>query len=137
MRLHRLLSLSVSFVFGWIIYMIGVVVFPFDGMLSIVFQVFFGLIVSLVITSLSWLFGCIIKKNIAEKYMPSYRLHLISILFFLVLLFFGYSLGLRDTYVDLETGVVFESVNMIVGITSYILIVFLIANWPLKEKINE
>ena len=48
--LARLIAMVAAFGLGWIIYMIGMLVTAYDGVLSLIFQPVMGLIVSLGLT---------------------------------------------------------------------------------------
>jgi hypothetical protein len=121
-------------VIGWIIYIIGVVVFPYNGIFTILFQFILGALITGIIVLVSWLMGLIIRKYIPKKYLPTYRTHLVIIVICIFFLVFGYSLGLTSIYINSELGTTFQSGNMIVDIGAYLLIIFFIANWPIKQK---
>lgn len=131
---YRLVSLVVSFIAGWIIYTIGVTVFPYDGIIAIIFQAVIGAIITGIVVLLSWLIGFVARKYLPARCLRGYLFHLVAIGLCLFLLIFGCSLGLRGNYIDSEIGTTFQSINPIVGIGGYLLIIFFIANWPIKQK---
>ena len=132
---YRLLALLASFIAGWITYTVGVMVFPYDGIIAIAFQAVIGAVLTGIVVALSCLIGFVLRKYVPIKYLPGYRVYLIAIILCLFFLIFGYSLGLRGNYVDSETGTTFQSGNAIVGVGGYLLIIFFIANWPIKKKL--
>lgn len=132
---YRFLALSVSFVIGCIIYTIGVAIFPYDGVIAILFQTILGFIITGITVLMSWLIGSIFRKHVLKKYLPGHYAHLIGVTVCAFFLIFGYSLGLRGVYLNPETGTNFKSINPVIGIGGYILIIFLIANWPIKSKV--
>ncbi len=132
---YRLLALLVSFIAGWIIYIVGVMAFPYDGITAIAFQVVIGAALTGIVVILSCLIGSVLRKYVTIKYLPGYRLHLISISLCIFFIIYGYSFGFRSNYIDSEMGTAFQSINAIVGVGGYLLIIFFIANWPTRKKL--
>lgn len=131
---YRLITLAASYVVGWILYMFGVLVFPYDGVISLVFQTLIGAVVSCVVVGVSWLIGTLVRTYIPKKYIPGYRIHVGIMVIVVALLFVINLLGVRGTYIDSEVGTTFSSINVYIGVIGYIFILFFITNWPIERK---
>ncbi len=130
---YRLLALSISFIAGWMLYIIGIVFFPYEGFVAILLQVVLGAFITGTVVLFSWLAGLIIRKYVSKTYLPRYHIHLCIVVTSLLIIIFGYSFGLRSSYINPEIGTAFQSGNMTSIIVSYLLIIFFIANWPTKQ----
>ncbi len=133
--MKRLIAVTAAFVAGWLAYMIAMVLTVYDGVLSLLFQPFVAALASGLFVGAALLAGLLLRVPGARSIWASNRwiaglLALGSIL----LLCFGYSLGLRETQVDPETGRTLVVLDGRVALGGYFMMIFAIANWPVRRR---
>lgn len=135
--LFRLIALFLSFIVGWVIYVVGVFSMPYAGFLGVLLQIVFGAVISGFIVLVSYLVGYIIKKYFSKIIQIDNGIRIFILLLSLLLLIFGNRIGLTQQYFNPETGEVFQSLNANIAIICYISIIFLIANWPTQKRVQS
>ena len=115
--------------------MIAMVMTVYDGILSLIFQPIMAAIVSAGCVGVCLLIGLIFRVPAVGNLWRSSRLiaiglALLSIFFMLC----GSSMGLTQTYTDSETGRQFVGLKSGLGLGCYFLLLFVIANFPLRSK---
>ena len=128
----RVCLIFAAFCVAYIIYMVGIMMMPREGMISLIVQPLMAAMASTVIVIVALLTGLLLKLPIVRDIWSSGRKLSISIsLFGLLLLCAGYSLGLRSIGID-KTGAQFEMLNPYAAIVGCYLVVFGIVNLPIR-----
>jgi hypothetical protein len=133
--LTRGVAAAVAFVVGWAVYMVGMVLTVYDGCLSLLFQPIMAALWSSLTVAAALASGLILRLPGLRRWWRSSMLWAASIAgASLFLLVFGYALGLRSTFVDPESGVEFQALQVGVAIGAYFALLFAIANWPAPRR---
>lgn len=134
--MKRLLAVLAAFVAGWVAYMVAMVATVYDGLISLVFQPFMAAIVSGLFVTGSLGLGFLLRMipGVGRGWDSNRWIAALMVLGSLFALCFGYSLGFRETQLNSETGRSFVTLDGRVAISGYFLLIFAIANWPIRAR---
>ncbi len=119
------------------VYMVAMIVTVYDGLLSMLFQPIIGGVVASLAVLGSLAVGLVFRiPAIGRAWRAVWFVAPALAVASVVLMCFGSRWGLTTTFTEPETGVKTTGLLPEVGITSYLVMVFVIANWPLKPKPN-
>jgi hypothetical protein len=132
--LDRIVCSIPAFCAGWLVYMVAAMVQGIDGFPAILFAPIMAGIFSGIFVALSLLFGLILLIPFLRRWWTSTRLWAILIASLSILLLcFGYYLGISDTGVHPETGKEIEMLHPLAVVIGYWSLIFAIANWPVRK----
>ena len=127
----RLLAAFIAWLVGWIIYFDAVYE---GGVPAMLVQPVITSIVATVSLGLVLLLGLVIRIPAIHRLWHSTSLLAGSIVAVsLVLLCFGSACGLTESYTSLKTGHESAVLHREAAIPAYLLLMFAIANWPIRE----
>ncbi|MCC6961844.1 MAG: hypothetical protein IT585_01190 [candidate division Zixibacteria bacterium] len=129
--LGRAFCLFAAFVVGFAVYMVEAIRTSYDGFPSIFILPFMATIVSGAVVLIAFLVGLVLLLRPLKCFWTSSRVWagLVSLIGLLLLLF-GYTVGLRDTGYNPELGTEFEMLHPAAALGGYFLLLFGIANMP-------
>jgi hypothetical protein len=132
--LARSLAIFAAFCLGWIIYMIAMILTVYDGVLSMIFQPFMAALCSAVFVALALVVGLVLRIPILSRWWTSTPLWAAILAgASLLLLAFGYWLGLTDVGTNPETGEQFTMLHPLAALAGYFFALFAVANWPTRK----
>jgi hypothetical protein len=133
----RLIAVAVALALGWITYMIGMVLTVYDGLMSILFQPLMAAFTSGLFVSAALVLGLVLRIPVLARWWTATWLWaaLIGGASLLVLAF-GYSLGLTDTGTNPETGESVVTLHPAAALGGYFFLLFAAANWPTRRRGN-
>ena len=130
----RLFLIFLSFVAGWVMYMVAMMTTTYDGFPSLIIQPILAAIISGLTVGLCLLFGLMLRLPGLKQFWHSTPfLQICLLVASLGLMIFGSSIGLSEVYIDEELNRHFVGLNSAVALSTYILVVFTLANWPIKR----
>jgi len=135
--LARALAAFVAFVVGWVVYMVAMIVTVYDGVLSLIFQPIIAVLCSVFFVMFALLVGLVLKIPILSRWWRGSRLWvLILIVGSLFIMCFGSSLlaSIAENFSNTETGMQYQRLHSNAVLISYFVLIFGIANWPLRNK---
>jgi len=119
---------------GWIVYMIAMILTIYDGLLSLIFQPIMGLLASVLFVGAALIAGVLFRIPALGRIWRSSWMWAAGVVFSSIFLMcFGSMLGLRQCYLDPETGQQFAGLHSGVALASYFALLFAITHWPLKK----
>ncbi|MBN9690887.1 MAG: hypothetical protein J0M24_11665 [Verrucomicrobia bacterium] len=134
---RRALTILIALAVGWIVYMIAMVMTVYDGLLSMIFQPIIAVICSSLTVGMSLLVGLLFKVPVLGRWWRVTPIPVgLLVVASLVILCFGASLGLRQTFTHPETQQPIVGLRPDAALGGYFVLLFAIANWPLKQKWN-
>jgi hypothetical protein len=134
MRKHRF-RFWAGWAVGWAVYMVAMAVAAYDGLLSLVFQPICGAVVSALAVGLAALLGLIFLLRCVGQLWRGYpAVAWVAAGTCLSVMAFGSRLGLTYVYTDPESGRQFLGLHPIAALVSYLLLVFVVTNWPTAES---
>ncbi len=129
--LGRALCLFAAFVVGFAVYMVEAIRTSYDGFPSIFILPFMATIVSGAVVLIAFLVGLVLLVRPLKSFWTSSRVWAGSVsLLGLLLLLFGYAVGLRDIGFSPELGTETEMLHPAAALGGYFLLLFGIANMP-------
>ena len=132
--IRRVLAVLAAFAVGWVVYMIAMVLTVYDGLLSLIFQPIMAALWSGLAVGLSLLAGLVLRVGpIARVWNGSRRWAVLIIAVSLFVLIFGYFLGLTYVGIEPETEAAVVILHPAAALAGYFLLVFGIANWPIRR----
>jgi len=133
--MKRLFAVLIAFIAGWVAYMVAMVATVYDGLLSLLFQPVMAAVASGLFVGLSLVAGLLLMiPSLGKAWNSNRGIAGLMVLGSLFVLCFGYGLGFRETQVDPETGRTIVTLDGRVAIGGYFLMIFAIANWPLRAR---
>jgi hypothetical protein len=115
--------------------MIAMVMTVYDGLLSMIFQPIIAAFCSFLTVGGSLLVGLLFKVPVLGRLWRSTPIPAaLLVVTSLVILCFGSSLGLRQTFTDLETHQQVEGLRPEAAVGAYFVLLFVLTNWPLRQK---
>jgi len=124
-----------AFITGWLLYMIGMILTTYDGLLSLIFQPLIGAVVSGIVVVVALLAGLLLRVSPFRRWWHGRRLWAMIIAgLSLFVLCFGYSLGLTWVATHPETGAKIEMLHPTAAILGYFALIFAVTNWPVRRK---
>ncbi len=129
--LKRTMAVVAAFGLGWVVYMIGMVLTVYDGVLSLIFQPFIAALVSGVCVAGALLIGLLLRIPALSRWWTSLRAVFVACgsLFVLV---FGYFIGFTYIGTNPETGSEVVTLHPVAALGGYFLLLFAVANWPMR-----
>jgi len=129
--LGRAVCLFAAFVVGFVVYMVEAIRTSYDGFPSIFILPLMATVVSGAVVLIAFLIGLVLLLKPLNLFWTSSRLWagLVS-LAGLLLLLFGYAVGLRDIGFNPELGTEVEMLHPAAALGGYFLLLFGIANLP-------
>ena len=132
--LSRTLAILVAFGVGWVVYMVGMVLTVYDGLLSLIFQPILAALWSGCVVGVSLLVGRFLRvRSISRIWNGSRRWAALIAAASLFILAFGYSLGLTYVGVNPETHQQIVVLHPAAALGGYFFLLFSIANWPNRK----
>lgn len=132
--MRRSVVILIAWAMGWLVYMIAMVMTVYDGVLSLLFQPIMAAFFSAAFVGIALLIGLILRIPAISRAWRSSRLIAVGLAALSVfLMLFGSSMGLTQTLTDYRTGSHFVSLHWAVAFGSYFVLLFAIANFPLRK----
>lgn len=129
--MQRLMRVIVAWLVGWVIYMIVVVLWGYDGPVGIGVQAAYGAVVSGGAVGLALLVGLVLLVPALGRAWDARPVGAVALaVAALAVMFLGSTLGLTGTYTDPETTVDFRALHPVAALLSYFALLFAVANWP-------
>ncbi len=127
---------------GWIIgfatYMIAMMMTVYDGMTSFILQPIMGAIITTITLGACLIVGLVFHiPRVGRMWRKLWPVALLLAIGSVLLMCFGSTWGMATVFTDPETGQQITGLRPDVGISSYVVLVFAIANWPLSFKPPE
>ncbi len=136
--MHRSILVLLALITGWIVYMIAMLMTVYDGFLSMIFQPIIAMICSLLTVGASLVVGFIFKIPLLGKLWKSTPVPAaLMLVLSLIILCFGSSLGLSQSFVHPETNQQITGLHSDAALGSYVALIFAITNWPIKPKKSD
>ena len=133
--MRRLIAVAVALALGWIIYMIGMVLTVYDGLLSIVFQPLMGALTSGLFVSAALALGLVLRIPVLARWWTATWLWAALIGgASLLILAFGYFLGFTYVGTNPETGQSVVTLHPAAALGGYFFLLFAAANWPTRRR---
>ena len=134
-KVYRLIWIGVAFATSWILYMVGMLLTSYDGLLSLIFQPIMAGIFSMVGIAVSLIVGLIFRyPPIGNWWRKSYLWAGLCVALGLTVLMLAYPLGFTITVQHFETSAELNIIIPELAITAWFLIVFALTNWPDKSR---
>lgn len=115
--------------------MVAMIATVYDGFPSLIFQPIIGALVTTLVVALSLVVGLIfLIPRIGQTWRALWFMAPILVISSIIFMCFGTHLGLTETFTNDETGNKFTGLRSDVALTSYLLMIFVVTNWPLKPK---
>jgi hypothetical protein len=132
--LARALAVVAAFAVGWVVYMVGMVLTVYDGLLSLIFQPIMAGLWSGFVVVLSLLVGLVLRvRPVSRVWNGSRGWAVLIISVSLFVLIFGYFLGLTYVGINPETEAEVEMLHPAAAMACYFSLLFAIANWPVRR----
>lgn len=115
--------------------MVAMVVTVYDGITSIIFQPFIGAVITTLAVVVSLIVGLLFRvPSVGRAWRASWFLAPAIAAGCIILMCFGARWGLTQTFTDPETGQQTVGLRSSVAIASFLVMVFAVANWPVRPK---
>lgn len=125
----RLLCYGAAFAAGGVLYLIGVMLMPYEGFESVILQPLCAVTVSALCTGTAALAGLLLRiRGIRQVWTPGIAFGVLLI--GLALLFLSEPMGLTCPYSDPGSGRSWVGPNATAILSGYFLTLFTVANWP-------
>jgi hypothetical protein len=142
--LKRFACLIVGFMAAYALYIIGLILEPFnynfsgfDGLIALFIQLVMAGLLSAVFVGLAIAVGLILKIPGLREWWHSTRFWPVSLLGLGVfLLAFGYPLGFTSIVTQPQTGAQIKIIDPTMALSACFAIIFAIVNWPLRSRNN-
>jgi len=132
--LARVIAVVAALVLGWIIYMIGMVLTVYDGMLSLIFQPFMAALASGICVAVALLLGLLLRIPVLSRWWTATSLWAALVAAAsLFVLAFGYFIGLTYVGTNPETGSEVVTLHPAAAMGGYFFFLFAVANWPTRR----
>lgn len=132
--LSRAFAILVAFGTGWFVYMVGMVLTVYDGLLSLIFQPILAALWSGFVVALALLVGLLLRvQPISRIWNGSRRWAALIAVASVFILVFGYFLGLTHVGVNPETHQEITMLHPAAALAGYFFLLFSIANWPIRK----
>jgi hypothetical protein len=132
--LARMIAVAAALTLGWIIYMIGMVLTVYDGILSLIFQPFVAALVSGVCVAVALVLGLVLRIPVLSRWWTATSLWAALIAATsLFVLAFGYFIGLTYVGTNPETGSEIVTLHPAAAMGGYFSLLFAVANWPTRR----
>lgn len=132
--LSRAFAILVAFGIGWLVYMVGMVLTVYDGLLSLIFQPILAALWSGFVVALALLVGLLLRvQSISCIWNASRRWAALIAAASVFVLAFGYFLGLTYVGVNPETHQEITMLHPAAALGGYFFLLFSIANWPIRK----
>jgi len=116
---------------GWAVCMIAIVTTDYDGIMTVIFGTIVAVIVGGFVAGAASLSGLILRiPPLAGFWRGRRSLAIAAVIACLAVMAFGSSVGLSDLYVDPVSGRRFVGLHPAAVLSSYFLLLFVVANWP-------
>ena len=131
--LARAIAVVAAFSIGWIVYMIGMVLTVYDGMLSLILQPFMAALASGVCTAVALLVGRLLRLPVSRWWRSTRLWAALLAGASLFTLAFGYFVGLTYVGTNPETGKQVLTLHPVEALTGYFFLICAGANWPVQR----
>lgn len=132
--IKRVLAVATAFAVGWIVYMVGMILTTYEGLLSLILQPIMAAVVSGLFVCLALLVGLCLQLSWFRWWkrgpLPAAVLAGIS----LGILTFGYFLGITYVGVHPETDSEVLILHPAAALAGYFGLLFAVANWPVRQQ---
>ena len=133
--MRRVITIIAAWALGWLVYMVAMVVTVYDGIMSMIFQPIIGAVITTMTVIGSLVVGLLFRvPPIGRAWRAAWFMAPLLVIGSILLMCFGTRWGLTEAFTNPETGQQGVGLSPRVGITSYLVMVFAVANWPLKPK---
>ena len=134
----RTACIAIALALGWLVYMVGVLLTMYDGILVLFVQALMAVLFSGVTVALALAVGLVLRVPALWHVWNSSRAWAVSILAASVgLLTLGYPLGLRFTATHPETGAELVMLHPAAAVCGYFGLLFAVANFPVFNAQSE
>jgi hypothetical protein len=129
--MRRVIAIVAACVTGWFVYMVAMMVTVYDGLLSLIFQ---PIVVTVVVVG-SLIVGLVFHiPPVGRAWRRAPFLAPAITVGSIALMCSGTRLGLTQTFTDHETGRQWVGLHRGINISSFLVMVFTITNWPVKSN---
>jgi len=119
-----------AWITGWIAYMVVMFAMVFDGIISLLFQPFIAIAASFLCVMIAWFLGLIFKVPILGRWWNSSWKLPAGLATISILILFA-----SPTYEQIDSeGDHYLTLHPIIGPVCYFLLIFAVANWPLRSR---
>ena len=133
--MRRFIAIIAGWVLGWIVYMVAMVVTVYDGIISMILQPIMGAVITTLVVVGSLIVGLIFRvPPIGRAWRAAWFLAPALVVGSIILMCFGARWGLTQTFTNPETGHQTVGLRTGIGITSFLVMVFAVTNWPVKLR---
>lgn len=133
--LARILAVAVALGLGWVVYMIGMVLTVYDGLLSLIFQPFMAALASFISVTTALFIGLFFRVPILFRWWTRTSLWAsLLVVASLLILTFGYSAGLTYAGTNPQTGSTVLTLHPAAALGGYFGLLFAVANWPASMR---
>jgi len=130
----RALAVGIAFGVGWVVYMVGMMLTVYDGFPSLVIQPFLAALFSVTVVGASLLVGLLLRvPPVSRLWHASPRAAALISVASLLVLVFGYSVGLTYVGVDPDTQEEVVVLHPAAAVGAYCSLLFSLANWPVRD----
>jgi hypothetical protein len=120
---------------GWLVYMIGMVLTVYDGILSLIFQPIMAALVSGMCVGLCFMVGLVFKIPVVGKVWGASRFTAMTLATLSVfLMIFGSTFGFTQTFTDPESGAKIVGLHSGLAVACYWALLFSLVNFPITPK---
>ena len=133
--MHRLIRVLAAWSLGWLVYMIAMVMTVYDGITSLIFQPIIAAVFSAVAVGVGLLVGCIFRiPPIGRLWSSSWFWAAALAGGSILTMIYGADWGLTEIFTDSETGHQSVGLKSDVALVSYFVLIFAVANWPVRRS---
>jgi hypothetical protein len=133
--MRRVLTILVAVATGWVVYMVAMMMTVYDGLPSMIFQPIMAVICSALTVGVGLVVGLLLKIPVLGRWWRATPITAaIFIVASLLVLCFGSTLGLSHTFTNPKTQEPIEGLRPDAALFGYFVLLFAIANWPLRQK---
>lgn len=133
--MRRFIAIVAGWVLGWIVYMVAMVVTVYDGIISMILQPIMGAVITTLVVAISLIIGLVFRiPPIGRAWRAAWFLAPALVIGSIIVMCFGARWGLTQNFTDPETGHQMVGLRSGVGISSFLVMVFCVTNWPVKLR---
>ena len=131
--MRRPIAIISAWILGWLVYMVAMVVTVYDGIISMIFQPIMGAVITTLAVVGSLIAGLVFRvPPIGRAWRAAWLLAPALAVSSIILMCMGARWGLTQAFPDPETGNQTVGLRSDIGITSFVVMIFAITNWPVK-----
>lgn len=135
--MRRSIAIISAWGLGWLVYMVAMIITVYDGITSMIVQPIIGAIITTLAVGGSLIVGLLFRVPlIGRAWRAAWFLSPALAIGSIILMCFGASWGLTQSFTDPETGQQTVGLRSNVAISSFVVMVFAVANWPARKTMQ-